>query len=80
MYYMGIDMGSTACKVVIIDDHDHIVEKVVSQIQVDPISTIRNALHEVDSSKYSIKRVGVTGSARNLVRSEEHTSELQSQR
>lgn len=64
---MGIDMGSTACKVVIIDDHDHIVEKVVSQIQVDPISTIRNALHEVDSSKYSIKRVGVTGSARNLV-------------
>ena len=67
MYYIGVDMGSTTCKVVIIDEQDQIVDLVVSQIMVDPISTIRKALSDLKWSQYKIKSIGVTGSARNLI-------------
>ncbi len=67
MYYMGIDMGSTACKLVIVDDNGEIVKSTVSQIQGEPISTMREICNKILEDNIPIRAIGVTGSARNLI-------------
>lgn len=66
-YYLGIDIGSTTCKAVVIDELERIVNKVVVPIVSQPIETINDVLEKIKYNEWKFNNIGVTGSSRNLV-------------
>ncbi|MBD7913059.1 acyl-CoA dehydratase activase [Clostridium cibarium] len=67
MYYMGIDVGSTTCKVVIIDTVGKLVCSYIEKVYAEPLDVIKEILKKIDLDIFKIKKVGVTGSARILI-------------
>ena len=67
MNYIGIDVGSTTCKIVIIDDNCDIVYKKSEYICGDVLETVMDLVNENPEVLDDVERVGVTGSSRRLV-------------
>lgn len=69
--YLGIDIGSISTKGVIIDDENNIICSSYIETNANPIKAIKNLLqnlkNDFDTTKYHIKNVGTTGSARKLI-------------
>lgn len=66
-YYLGIDIGSISTKGVIIDEEDNIIESSYIWTEGNPITATKKLIENLKSSKYPIKGIGTTGSARNLI-------------
>lgn len=69
--YLGIDIGSISTKGVIIDDDDNIICSSYINTNANPIKAVKvllqNLEKDFDKTKYVIKNVGTTGSARKLI-------------
>jgi predicted CoA-substrate-specific enzyme activase len=64
---LGIDIGSTTCKLVVIDDNNDILEKCIAVISGEPIMVVTELLKGISTPEADIELIGVTGSARNLI-------------
>ncbi len=67
MKYLGLDVGSTVCKLVIIDENARIVYKHETLIMGDVLSTVDKILRESGDELDDVVSAGITGSSRNLV-------------
>lgn len=66
-YYLGIDIGSTTCKLVMIDENEEIINKQIIPIMSQPLETLKEAFDNFDYKRWNICNIGVTGSSRTLV-------------
>ncbi|HIC91407.1 MAG TPA: CoA activase [Syntrophaceae bacterium] len=67
--HLGIDVGSSSAKVVVMDSHKDIVEEIYTQIEGQPLQTVALVLKDLltrISASY-IKSVSVTGSGGKLI-------------
>ncbi|MCX7710126.1 MAG: acyl-CoA dehydratase activase [Clostridia bacterium] len=67
--YLGIDVGSVSTNLVVIDEKDHVIEKLYLRTGGQPINAMRDGmkiLAEKLDDKVRIKGVGTTGSGRQL--------------
>lgn len=67
MRFLGLDAGSTICKLVIIDERAEIVYKTEKPIMGDVLGTVDEMLKSIQSEMILVKRAAVTGSSRYLV-------------
>jgi len=69
--YLGLDIGSISTKGVVIDDNLNILSSEYIWTKADPIGAVKRLLpvikKNLDTDKYRIAAVGVTGSARKLI-------------
>lgn len=65
--YLGIDVGSTTGKVVMIDSDEQIYKSSYKKLYAKPVEVVFKMLQEMSISEYEIRGIGVTGSARNLI-------------
>lgn len=68
--YLGIDIGSISTKGVIIDETNNIVTSSYIWTEGNPISSVKKLIENLKKnldSKYIVKGVGTTGSARKLI-------------
>lgn len=69
--YLGIDIGSISTKGVVIDEKNNIIASSYIWTEGNPIQAVKNVLKElksnIDNTRYIIKAVGTTGSARKLI-------------
>ena len=67
--YMGIDVGSVSTNIVLVDEHDSVLEKLYIRTEGQPIESIRLGLKDIHKridKSISICGVGTTGSGRQL--------------
>lgn len=75
--YMGIDIGSVSIKILLLDEHENIIERLWLRNQGSPIESSKEGLKELRQNletrgilnNIKIKGVGTTGSARYLIKS-----------
>lgn len=69
--YMGIDIGSFATKIVVIDEYKNIITSSCEETNGNPIETVKTVIEkiikDIDFNNYRIVSVGTTGSARKLI-------------
>lgn len=68
-YYLGIDVGSVSTNLVIINEHDKVVEKLYLRTSGQPINVLikgMQLLADKFGKRAHIKGVGTTGSGRQL--------------
>lgn len=65
--YLGIDVGSTSCKIAIINTNSEVVYHNYRKINAQPLKVLNEMLREVQSYHNKIINVGITGSARKLI-------------
>ena len=68
MYFLGIDVGSISTDMVIIDEHEEIVEHLYLKTKGRPMDAIGYGLRKLgnDFQSEQIRKTGVTGSGRGL--------------
>lgn len=67
MYWMGIDVGSTACKIVIINQDNDIIKKARKNIETTPLKIVYELLTEFEDYIKTARGIGITGSCRKLI-------------
>lgn len=69
--YMGIDIGSTFSKGVVIDKYNNIISSVYIKSDYDYIKSLKEVIlkirNQIDLNKYQVVSVGVTGYSRKLI-------------
>ncbi len=69
--YLGVDIGSTSTKGVVIDKNNNIIASSYLYTEGNPINATKKIINElknkIDLNKYSVVGVGTTGSARKLI-------------
>lgn len=68
-FYLGIDVGSVSTNLVVIDEHDRVMEKLYLRTSGQPINALINGLKllsEKLGDDINIRGVGTTGSGRQL--------------
>ena len=48
MYWLGIDVGSTACKIVVINKDNEIVKRIRKNIETTPLRVVYDAIKEIE--------------------------------
>jgi len=64
-YFLGIDSGSVSANFALLDEQENLVDSIYLRTNGDPIGAVSEGLKSLE--KYSIERLGVTGSARELI-------------
>ncbi len=68
--YLGVDIGSISTKGVIIDECNNIIASAYIWTEGNPVNAVRNLIEILKKdldSKYVVKGIGTTGSARKLI-------------
>lgn len=68
--YLGVDIGSISTKGVVIDENNKIIAKEYIWTEGNPVGAVKklvNILKKQIGSKYVLKGIGTTGSARKLI-------------
>ncbi len=79
MIFLGIDAGSTTCKVVALNEKGEIVFKKYKYVEGDVLGTVMSLFEKNEEILRNTIRVGVTGSSRNLVAKHFGTSIINSE-
>lgn len=79
MSYIGIDCGSSACKVVLIDAKKNIIKKYSENVHGNVVGTIKNVFEKMKLDKSKLYRIGITGSSRILLSKLLHTNIVKSE-
>lgn len=77
-YNIGIDIGSTTCKLAVLQD-GKLINKRINAICASPLSTVKNMFKELPIKNTEIESIGVTGSARDLIAKYLHTNHTKSE-
>lgn len=67
MHYLGIDVGSSTCKLVIINEYKEIVFKKILSIMGEPLKAVNKAIIDDFDKFKEVSKIGVTGSSRSLI-------------
>lgn len=65
--YLGIDVGSTTAKFVIIDTNNNIRKTEYTKLHAKPVEVVLSTLAEKGILDFNIVSIGVTGSSRKLI-------------
>lgn len=69
--YLGVDIGSVSINIVAVDEENDIQFKLYTRNSGNPIELVKKGLKtfskDIDTEKYKISGVGVTGSGRQLI-------------
>lgn len=66
-YWLGIDVGSTACKIVILNENNEIIKRARKNIETTPLKVVYEVLNELDEYVKYVQAIGITGSCRMLI-------------
>ena len=58
-YWLGIDVGSTACKIVILNENNEIIKRARKNIETTPLKVVYEVLNELDEYVKYVQAIGI---------------------